>query len=1021
MAVSRTETGFPETFLDPRAWKAFASGEARLRIGGETGLRLDFDFKGGGGFVVARREGMLRLPGLFSCSFRVRGTAPRNKLEFKIVGPGGADVWRWQQESFPFSRRGTRVTLRERDLPFAWGPAGGGIPDRTEAFEFAISAGPGGKGSIRIEDFRFEDLTLHEEPLVTVSSLAKGTRPPSLESIARKQSHKQRWQAAPEDGNPWIAVDFQGQREFGGLVLDWAQDGARPFTLQACSNGDSWRTLATQRDTPLARTHLFLPDSRANRLRIRFRGNPTLRSLRLLEPGEARTLGDFLHTVAAMAPRGHHPRYLLREQSYWTSAGSPDGTSCQLLNEEGMAEPIAGECSIAPFLRIGDRFFSWANTRNSTQLAEGSVAIPSAAWRLPGLTMEVTAFATGGAAAVRRFLRYRIRNLGTKTLRARLFLTICPHQVTPPWQSWNGMGGIAPVHNIRWHNGAVETDRDWRVIPLRRPTGFGAAAAAEGMMADVLAAGKTPDRKSARDPHGLASGALWFDLTIASGAEGEVALVVPEKGAKAPAKVRVDEAYAEAFTEMRARSARVEFRLPRGDARDAAAVFHSAAGQILVQRDGAALQPGPRRYTRSWIRDGVIMGAALQRAGDFAALARFLDWYAPHIRADGHVPCCVDRSGADPLVEHDSHGQFLYGVRESFRFTGDLSKLRSFWPKIRKVARHIIALRAERLTPAYAKGPLADRRGLLPESASHEGYLAHPVHSYWDDFWAWRGLRDAAESAAILNHPQEAASFAKEAKDLGRCIERSMRRVIRLRRIPHVPGSVEWADFDPTATANAISLLDALPLLPPQPLEGMFDTFLRDFRLKHADLMPWTQTTAYEIRIIGALVRMGRREDALSMLGHYLRDRRPRGWNQWPEISWRDPRSPGHLGDVPHTWIAAEFMLAFASMFAFECAQRDALVVGAGIDRGWIGTSRGLSVRGLPTHYGLLDLAIRSDPRCGGLRVTIGGSLRMPGGGIVLRLPPKVSSRIATARKGYPPAEKEMIVRALPAEIFVRD
>ena len=35
----------------------------------------------------------------------------------------------------------------------------------------------------------------------------------------------------------------------------------------------------------------------------------------------------------------------------------------------------------------------------------------------------------------------------------------------------------------------------------------------------------------------------------------------------------------------------------------------------------------------------------------------------------------------------------------------------------------------------------------MPVSVSHEGYLAQPVHSYWDDFWALRGLRDAVDLA----------------------------------------------------------------------------------------------------------------------------------------------------------------------------------------------------------------------------------------------------------------------------------
>jgi len=40
--------------------------------------------------------------------------------------------------------------------------------------------------------------------------------------------------------------------------------------------------------------------------------------------------------------------------------------------------------------------------------------------------------------------------------------------------------------------------------------------------------------------------------------------------------------------------------------------------------------------------------------------------------------------------------------------------------------------------------------GLMPESISHEGYSAKPMHSYWDDFFTMKGLKDAAEIQKIL-------------------------------------------------------------------------------------------------------------------------------------------------------------------------------------------------------------------------------------------------------------------------------
>lgn len=105
------------------------------------------------------------------------------------------------------------------------------------------------------------------------------------------------------------------------------------------------------------------------------------------------------------------------------------------------------------------------------------------------------------------------------------------------------------------------------------------------------------------------------------------------------------------------------------------------------------------------------------------------------------------------------------------------------------------------------------------------------------------------------------------------------------------------------------------------------------------------------MRIVGALVQLGRRDDANELAAFLLTDRRPRPWNQWPEIAWRDPASPGHIGDVPHSWIGAEYMLAFRSMLVFEREAERALVIGAGVPAQWL-EGDGIAVVNLPTYFG---------------------------------------------------------------------
>jgi hypothetical protein len=270
---------------------------------------------------------------------------------------------------------------------------------------------------------------------------------------------------------------------------------------------------------------------------------------------------------------------------------------------------------------------------------------------------------------------------------------------------------------------------------------------------------------------------------------------------------------------------------------------------------------------------------------------------------------------------------------------------------------------------------------------SHEGYLAHPVHAYWDDFWALRGLADAASMAEALGDGAQAARLGALRDSFRATLRASIMTTMADRALDHVPASVEWADFDPAATANAVALLDAAPVFPDVALARTFDQYLSSFHERRSGEADWSNYSPYEIRIVAALVRLGRRDSAFELARFFLDDRRPVGWNQWPEIAWRDPRSPAHIGDMPHAWIAAEFALAFRSMLAFEREADQALVVGAGIPVGWLEGDGGVSVAGLPTWYGTLAFAMRRAGDAIDVDIALTGDARTPPGGIVVRPP----------------------------------
>jgi hypothetical protein len=246
-----------------------------------------------------------------------------------------------------------------------------------------------------------------------------------------------------------------------------------------------------------------------------------------------------------------------------------------------------------------------------------------------------------------------------------------------------------------------------------------------------------------------------------------------------------------------------------------------------------------------------------------------------------------------------------------------------------------------------------------------------------------------------------------------------MRTVQVDRKLDYIPASVEWADFDPTALANAVALFDGVPGFALDEVRATFAKFVSDWRAKRTGALDWANYTAYEIRIVGALIRLGDRESALELLRFFLRDRRPLHWNQWPEITWRDPESPGHIGDVPHTWIAAEYLLVVRTLFAYETAEGDALVVGAGLAPEWL-DGAGVKIEAMPTAFGPLCARIWREPN-GIIHADFEGGIRIPSGGIVF-VPPLGPGSWQSSINGAaaePISEGRIPISQLPASLLL--
>ncbi len=1024
------ETRLLDGFERLDRWRALPADGVELSLRsapGRTGraMRLEFAFRSGGGYAIARRELDLPLPPNYAFRFWIRGDAPPNTLEFKLVARSGENVWWYTERDRVLATGWQQVTIRRRQIAFAWGPRGGGELDRAAALELVITAGRGGgRGSLWIDDLTLATLPDLGPYTLTPSVAATSARPGSRGGYAIDRDTATAWRAAgPRAG---LTVDFRRPREYGGLTLRWAE-AAKPdrFAIRISDDGRRWRSVAGRSAGPGDRDYVFLPETESRYLQVELRrdrggGEVGLGEVVVQPLAWSASRTAFLEAVAREAPPGSYPRYLTGERADWTVVGVAGADEEALLSEDGALEAGVGGFSVEPFLALDGRLMGWADVSRALSLEGNRLPIPTVEWSVRAASLRITAFATGADTASSVVARYRLHNRGASTLVATLYLAVRPFQVNPSWQFLGVPGGWARIDSLRWAGRQLRVGSDRTVVPLSAPASFGARAFASADVVGDLRRGVLPRTSAAADPFGAASGAMAWPVTLAPGDSTVIAIeipLVPGRPAllagRGPAAA--DSVLVRAADRWAAGLERATVSLS-GPGTRVARVITSTLAYIHVNRDGPAIQPGSRSYERSWIRDGSLTSAALLRFGHHEPVREFLRWFARYQYPNGKVPCCVDRRGADPVPEHDSHGQLIYLAAELHRHTGDRATLEALWPGIRRAVGYLDSLRQSRRTAAYQTDSTRHFFGLLPPSISHEGYSAKPMHSYWDDFFALRGLKDAVYVATVLGRDREASRLDSLASEFARELYASIDRSMQHHRIDFIPGAADLGDFDATSTTVAVAPGGELPRLPRAALERTFERYWRQVQDRRRAGATWEAYTPYELRTVGTMLRLGWKERALALLDGFLADQTPPEWNQWPEVVWRAPRAGKFIGDLPHTWVGSDFLRSVADLLAYEEESDSSLVVARGIPDAWL-VDDGVTVTGLSTWWGRLSYKARRSE--GGITVHIEQGLRVPPGGLTVYPPGSGPVRrvLINGTPATPEPSGAVRIRALPATV----
>ena len=973
-------------------WTLIVADGVHARMQEQDGaICLEYDYSAGAGYCVLRKAIDLPLTANYRFGLRVRGTGLANNLEFKLVDPSGENVWWSVRRGFVPPKGWEQLSWRRRHFSFAWGPSGGAELERLGAIEIAVSAVEGGRGRLCLDDLSFERLPDVEPEPVEPFARARAGDDGAWVDLGRVDADGAvPWEIDRSAGFHTLELSFPASVELSAVELKWADRAVPPvYRVEASLDGLSFHELARVPDSDGGLDVIFAPETEARVVRV-IADDPGasagLERVRFL-PVEAVTDANALFGLLASRARGGaYPPYFGR-LSPWTVIGLPGGDDEALLSAAGAVEPIKGGPSLEPFLVLDGRTVSWADVTLSQSLDEGFMPIPSVIWEADGLTLTATALATGTPDAPVALVRYAVTNRSDEARAVTLALAARPFQVLPAAQSLNIIGGVAAAQNMAATGETLRVDGRLFARASRSADGVVAGDEATGLLVDRLADAPRGGATEAATDAPFPSAALLFDLSLGPGQTRtvDVALPMRDDDSSTSAARRVG-SFASALARERSRwrslLSRTDLLVPSSQA-DLEQTLRANLAYILVNMDGPAIKPGSRSYDRSWIRDGSMTSQALIATGHAAEARAFIAWYAGYQYEDGKVPCVVDSRGPDPVDENDAPGEFLFAIERSAETGGadGLALAEALYPQVAATVSYIESMRATRLTLAFSQAddPIERAKaGLMPESISHEGYAAKPMHSYWDDFWVYRGLRSAAGIAAMLGEDEDQQRYEALADDFGRTLGDSVSLAASAHELNFVPGCVELGDFDATSTAIAYWPTDAAAVIDRGLVEATFERQWLETQ-RRMEGGNWDAMTPYEVRLVGTFVRLGWPARARAYWSWLMSLRSPVGWKQWGEVAYRERRPCRFVGDMPHTWVGSGAVLSILSLFAYEDGER--LVLAGGVDPQWLDGGAAVGVQNMVTGFGPLSYTLeRTD---GSVVLTLDPGASPPGGFVI--------------------------------------
>lgn len=833
--------------------------------------------------------------------------------------------------------------------------------------------------------------------------------------------------------NQSVIIDFKKSRKFGGVFIHWDEVLINHRKISVSEDKKKWKEVYSSPKEVDMTDYIYLDNPKGRYLKIEAsakKGRVSIKDISIKGPDEKLTTQRSYEIAAKVSPKGFYPRWLSREQEYWTIVGVTDDDEESLVSETGIVEPWHNSYMFSPKLLIDNKIVTWADMENVIQsLDDDYLPLPKVKWTGKDYDLIIDVFSGDAAQKSSTYMKYTVINKTKKNLEGEFYLLLRPFQVNPPWMH----GGLAEVKSVEYDSASDSrmmkvNERNALFVP-EKPDKYLTSKFKKGyilgdIIEDIAMGDFKPGVKNLEDSDGRASAALGYSFNIGPEQSRSYCFVVPLHGDSNSIDMSVGKPEAEKYFNTKREEVKnfwleklSQIKIDIADI-EFINTLKSNVAYILINDDKNRLQPGSRCYEASWMRDGSVTVTAMLSMGYDKEVKRYLDWITGFVTEDGWVPFIVSRD--DKIETHgwkefDSQGQYIYAVFQYYLFEKDKKFLKDKKQKVIDVIKFAKARLDERRTPEYETPEKREFYGIFPESASHEGYIDPPRHSYWDDFWMLRGLNDAVSMFKVLGDKKMSKWADEERKTLQKDFYDSINLVAKKKEINYIAGCADLGDFDATSTAIGMWPCNEMKNMPKELMKNTFDRYWDELKKRFGE---WKGGfTPYEMRNANAFVMLGQRDKLHEMLMKFFEWKRPRTWNHWAEVVTSDYRLAQYLGDMPHTWIGAGYVNVIRNMFMWE--EGDVLYLGKGIAEEWVEPGKNISVTEMPTHFGKISYTLNSGKKEINIKVTgnLSGMEK-----IVFIVPPvkkKVSSVKVNGKEYKDPESGEIAFKKLPAEIVI--